>query len=142
MRLAIFDWWELPQLRTEGDENIKRKATWLELFYDLVFVGVVAELSQQLARDVSWSGLGTFVLLFVAAWWTWLGSTFYNQRFERDDVSHRLFTFMQMIPLAGMAVFAHGALDGRAVGFADVQSVSLRVGRNPADGFVSAKTRK
>lgn len=37
-------------------ENKERKATWLELFFDLVFVAVVAQLSHSLAEDVSAKG--------------------------------------------------------------------------------------
>lgn len=54
-----------PQLRTgEGSEE-ERYATWLELFFDLVFVVAVAELGHNLNQDVLLSGLFNFVVLFV-----------------------------------------------------------------------------
>ena len=111
-------WWEKPVLRTDEEEERERKVTWLELFYDLVFVVVIAQLAHSLAGHVSASGMLGFVLLFVPVWWVWIAGTFYKERFETIDISNRLFTFLQMLPVAAMAVFAHHALDETAVGFA------------------------
>ncbi len=98
-------WWERPRLRV-GEED-ERRVSWLELFFDLVFVVIVSQLAHILAQHVSWDGLATYSLLFVAAWWTWIGGTFYNERFETHDISYRLFVFLQILAVAGMAVFAH-----------------------------------
>jgi low temperature requirement protein LtrA len=110
--------WQRPQLRTDEMENKERKATWLELFFDLVFVAVVAQLSHSLAGDVSWNGVIKYVLLFVPVWWAWIGSTFYNDRFETDDIGHRLWTFLQMIAVASLAFHVHDGLGDSSQGFA------------------------
>ncbi len=110
--------WQKPALRTDEDESRERRASWLELFYDLVFVVIIAQLSHGLAGDVSWRGLATFALPFVPAWWLWIGGTIYGDRFETEDVSHRLFTFLQMLPVAAMAVLIHHGLDHASGGFA------------------------
>ena len=52
MRLAAI---RPPRLRTVEEEG-DRTATWLELFYDLVFVAVVAALGTRLASDTSAAG--------------------------------------------------------------------------------------
>lgn len=103
------DWWQKPELRTDEDEGRERRVTWLELFYDLIFVVVVAELAHVLAADVSLAGAFGYCLLFVPAAWLWVGGTFYNDRFDTEDISHRVFTFAQMIPVAALAIFAHDA---------------------------------
>ncbi len=69
-------WWQTPQLHSDEEANRERKTGWLELFFDLVFVAVIAELSHTLADDISWGGLGQFVFLFIPAWWVWIGATF------------------------------------------------------------------
>ncbi len=107
-----------PKLRTGEEEGLERQATWLELFFDLVFVVVIAELTHTLSGDISLSGLGIFCFLFIPVWWVWIGVTFYNERFESNDVSYRLFLFLQMIPVAAMAVFADDALGEGSQGFA------------------------
>ena len=45
--------WQTPQLRTDEEEERERKTSWLELFYDLVFVVIVGELAHTLADEVS-----------------------------------------------------------------------------------------
>jgi low temperature requirement protein LtrA len=110
--------WQKPELRRDEDEDRERKATWLELFYDLVFVVIIAQLSHGLAGDVSWRGLANFALPFVPAWWLWIGGTIYADRFETEDIGHRVLTFLQMVPVAAMAVFLHHGLEQDSAGFA------------------------
>lgn len=116
--MAKRQWWAKPRLRTDEEEDRERRVGWLELFFDLVFVVVVAELSHSLAEHISLPGVIGFVLLFIPVWWIWIGGTFYNERFETNDVSNRLFVFLQMLPVAALAVFAHAALGETSIGFA------------------------
>jgi low temperature requirement protein LtrA len=108
-------WWRRPRLRDDVEE---RRATWLELFLDLVFVAFIAKLSGLLAADVSWIGLAEFVLLFLPGWSVWLSLTVYQDRFETDDVSNRLAILFVMMTVAGMAVFAKEFFGPEFVGFA------------------------
>ena len=39
-------WWHKPRLRKDGENKVDRKATWLDLFYDLFFVAVIAVADQ------------------------------------------------------------------------------------------------
>lgn len=99
--------WERPRLRSDEDENRERRTSWLELFQDLIFVAVISQLSQFQSEHVSARGVLEFVLLFVPVWWVWIGGNFYTERFETEDLSQRIFTFLQMIPLATMAASVH-----------------------------------
>jgi low temperature requirement protein LtrA len=109
--------WRPPRLRI-SDSDEERHATWLELFYDLLFAAVVAQLSLQLSQDISPRGLISFGALFVPVWWAWIGQTFYATRFDTDDLGHRLFIIVQMCAVAAMAVNVHGGLSRGAAGFA------------------------
>jgi low temperature requirement protein LtrA len=100
-------WWQRPQLITVGGEE--RRVSWLELFYDLVFVVVVSQLSHYLVEHTTLSGALAYILLFVPVWWVWIGGTFYNARFESFDISYRLLTLLQMLPVAAMAIYVHEA---------------------------------
>jgi low temperature requirement protein LtrA len=111
-------WWQKPQIRTDEEQHLHRKVTWLELFFDLVFVVIIAELSHNLAIDVSWVGAGKYILLFLPAWWVWIGATYYNERFETEGIENRLFTFLLILSVAGLAVFSHHGLGETSVGFA------------------------
>lgn len=101
-----------PRLRTLDAAEATRRATWLELFYDLVYVVVVAALAHELVGNVSLAGLLTFVALFVPVWWSWVGVTLYNDRFDTDDLGHRLYTLLAMLGAASLALSVHGALTG------------------------------
>jgi low temperature requirement protein LtrA len=111
-------WWQKPQIRTDEEQHLHRKVSWLELFFDLIFVVIIAELSHNLAIDVSWVGAGKYILLFLPAWWVWIGATYYNERFETEGIENRLFTFLLILSVAGLAVFSHHALGETSVGFA------------------------
>ena len=66
-------WHDPPRLRTLEDAGDERHATWLELFFDLVFVVAIAQLADGLAEDPSLRGFLIFAGLFVAVWWAWVG---------------------------------------------------------------------
>ncbi|PIR97452.1 MAG: hypothetical protein COT91_01445 [Candidatus Doudnabacteria bacterium CG10_big_fil_rev_8_21_14_0_10_41_10] len=51
-----------------------RHATWIELFYDLVFVISMARLTEFLVEHLLINGFLSFLLLFVPVWWAWVGS--------------------------------------------------------------------
>lgn len=110
--------WQPPRLRTAENEEEERRATWLELFYDLVFVVAIAQVSHNLTEDVSLSGFLGFVILFVPIWWSWVGATFYATRFDTDDLGHRLLTLLQMVGVAVLAVNVHYGLGKSSAGFA------------------------
>ncbi len=105
-----------------ADRPTDRRVTFLELFFDLVFVVVVAQLARRLAAHPSWAGVGWFVFLFYAVLSSWVNGTLYYDLHGTNDVSVRVFTFLQMLAVAVMAVFVgdvpgQGAA-GLAVGFA------------------------
>lgn len=109
--------WQPPRLRIE-EEHEERRATWLELFYDLVFVVAIAELSHNLSKDVSLGGFIGFVALFIPIWWCWIGATFYATLFDTDDLGDRLLTLLQMSIIIALTVNLHHGLSTSSQGFA------------------------
>lgn len=107
-----------PRLRSGSEAESERHATWLELFYDLVFVAAVAQLARGLSDDYSWLGMLRFSALFVPVWWAWVGHTYYLTRFDTEDVGHRLLTMAQMAAAASLAVHVPAALGATSAGFA------------------------
>jgi low temperature requirement protein LtrA len=110
-----------PPARYE-DRPAGRRVTFLELFFDLVFVVVISQLGHRLALHPTWDGVGWFVFLFWAVWSSWNNGTQYHDLHGTDDVSVRVFTFGQMLAVAVMAAYigdVPGAgSDGFAWGFA------------------------
>ncbi len=106
-----------PKLRKEELEQGERQATWLELFFDLIFVVAIAQLAHNLYEDYSRAGLARFALLFIPVWWCWIGATFYDTRFNNDGLVDRLITLVQMAIISIMAANIHHALDSSVIGF-------------------------
>ena len=98
--------------------NTNRHATWLELFYDLVFVVVIFQLAHNLEEDFSLYGFLGFLALFVPVWWSWTGAAFYATRFDTDDLGHRILILLQMVGAAALAVNVSDALGNDSAGFA------------------------
>ena len=112
-------WHDPPRLRTlEEDDADERHATWLELFFDLVFVVAIAQLADGLAEDPSVRGFLIFAGLFVAVWWAWVGYTFYADRFDTDDPPHRVLMIAGMFAVAVLASVIPDAFHGHTVSFA------------------------
>ena len=109
-------WWKPPHRTSEREEE--RTVTFLELFYDLVYVVVIAEISHGLAVHVGLQGFVEFALLFVVVWLAWLNGALYHDLHGNNDFRTRVFTFLQMFTVAAMAVFANNAFDAGSVGFA------------------------
>jgi low temperature requirement protein LtrA len=110
--------WQRPVLRTDEEFQLHRSVGWLELFFDLIFVVVISRLAHHLAVHLHMLDVVKFVVQFVAVFWVWNAFTYYTERFESDGMENRLFTFLAMVPVAGLAIFADEGLGATYVGFA------------------------
>src|SRR5262249_57230863 len=95
-----------------------RRATWLELFFDLVFVAAVGQLANALSTHPTPARFFEFLGLFVPVWWAWMGFTFYANRFDTDDLVYRLLMLCAMFGVAAMAATIPSVFRGATQGFA------------------------
>jgi inward rectifier potassium channel len=109
-------WFHKPLLHTSQGEE--KKVTWLELFYDLIFVASIIQLGDWLSNDVSLEGFALFAWHFVPLWIAWTGFTFYANRFEVDDFLHRVLVFLKMFAVGAMAIASSDAMRGHPAKFA------------------------
>jgi low temperature requirement protein LtrA len=106
-----------PRLWTR-DQHGHRRVTWLELFFDLIFVAAVAQVGQPLAHDYTATGLARHAFLFVLIWWAWNGHTAFVTRFDHDDPVGRILLLIQCFAAAVMAANAKEELQSvSAAGF-------------------------
>ena len=98
-------WFHKPLLHSPS-LGLEKKVTWLELFYDLIFVAAFIQLGNGLSKNISLSGAGIFVGMFVVLWVAWTGFTFFENRFSVDDFLHRGMVLVQMGAIGGMAISA------------------------------------
>lgn len=115
---AATPWQELLKPPSPRGEEEDRSATWMELFFDLALVLVVAELAHALIEDHDLPTSLAFVGLFVTVWWAWLGATLYANRYDTDDPPYRLAMLALTFTVAGMAASISDVLHGETTAFA------------------------
>ncbi|MEW6370207.1 MAG: low temperature requirement protein A [Pseudomonadota bacterium] len=80
-----------------------RHATWLECFFDLIFVVTIGDVTHILSHTheghLDPLQFWKFVLIFIPLWWIWASHTMYANRFDADDRKHRLATLLIMFLL-------------------------------------------
>ena len=115
--------------RAHGEVIEDRTVSFLELFYDLVFVLLIAQIAHTLAGDVSWTGVRDFVLVFTLIWVAWANGSMYHELHGGEDGRSRSYIFTQMSLLVLLSVFAgHATTDaGDGRGFAVVYTLLLVV---------------
>ncbi|MDM9627883.1 low temperature requirement protein A [Rhizobium sp. S152] len=114
-------------IREEGAE--KSKASFPELFFDLVFVFALVQLSHTLASDFTSATVGEAALLILAVWWVWINTTWVTNLLdtEREAVRHMLFILM----FAGilLAIALPEAFGEHAMAFAAIYA-AMQIGRS------------
>jgi low temperature requirement protein LtrA len=107
-----------PALRTaDGHHRDERRASWLELFFDLAFAGAVGQLAGAFQRHPGLAALAGFVILFTPIWWLWVQLTFYADRHETKDAAHGISILAAILLCVGLAASAPRALSGQSDGF-------------------------
>jgi low temperature requirement protein LtrA len=107
----------------------EQRATWLELFFDLVYVFAITQLSHGLLADPTWAGLFHTGFLLLVVWWAWINTTWMANWFDPDAVPVRLVLIGGMLASLLMAVSVPHAFTSDGMLFAGAY-VALQVGRN------------
>jgi low temperature requirement protein LtrA len=107
---------EPPRIRTPDEGT--RPTTWLELFFDLVFVVAVDQIARRLANDASAHSLMLYVAHYGPVWWGWIGFVIYTDRFGTDDLGDRLFSLAQIAAVLVIAAAMQRAAGERGPVFA------------------------
>jgi low temperature requirement protein LtrA len=115
-------------LRPRGGAGTQR-TTEVELFFDLVYVFAVTQLSHLVLHDLSIVGLAQAGFLLVVVWWAWIYTTWMTNWF--DPASPAVRTILAAVMLASLLAAAAlpTAFAGGALLFA-ASYVALQVGRN------------
>src|SRR3954469_4712459 len=115
----------------------ERHATALELFYDLVFVFAMTQVSHLLLDDLSWRGAGRAMLVLLVVWWAWNYTTWVTNELDPDSVTVRLVLIALMLACLLMAVAIPEAFGDHALLFA-ASYVAIQVGRHTFLTFAAA----
>jgi low temperature requirement protein LtrA len=105
------------------------RATFLELFFDLVFVFALFQLSQGLLERLTWSGAFQTVVLLLAVWWVWGNTAGLGNRFDPAQPAIQALVIGCMFGSFLLAVVAPEAFGPRGLVFAGAY-VAVQVGRS------------
>ena len=95
----------------------ERRASWLELFFDLCFVVAVGAIAHTLHGDPTIAGLALFAALFIPVWWSWMEYAWYATSFPDGGTFNRFGAFAAMLTVLAMAAQAGSASHGDPRGF-------------------------
>lgn len=115
---AVLDSLQRPvSVYSAGDDGL-RHATWLELFFDLVFIVAVAQLGAVLREGLTLVGILEYASLFVLVWWPWLGFSYYADVFDTNDLFSQLAIIVVMFGVIILSQTIPNALHGESFAFA------------------------
>ena len=95
-------WWGAPRKFDPHFE--KRRISWLELFYDLVYVIAISRITHHLAVNMNLDGFFQYACLFFLIFWGWLNGSLYHDIHGNAGLRTRLMTLWQVMIIAALAV--------------------------------------
>jgi low temperature requirement protein LtrA len=96
----------------------EQRVTPLELFFDLVVVFAITQVTQLMADDLTWRALGHGLLVLAAIWWGWVGFAWLTNALEPEEGRVRAGMFGAMAAMLVVAFAVPGAFGRDAVLFA------------------------
>jgi low temperature requirement protein LtrA len=95
-------WWGPP--KKFSTHIAERKISWLELFYDLVYVIVISKTTHYLAAHPGWSGLLDYGYMFAMTFWGWYNGSMHHDLHGSPGIRTRFMTLWQMMAVGALAV--------------------------------------
>lgn len=115
----------------------EQRATTLELFYDLVFVFAITQVSHFLLAHLTLTGVAEAALVLLVVWWAWNYTTWVTNELDVESTVVRLVLIGVMFASLLMAVAIPQAFGARALLFVAAY-VAIQIGRHAFLTFVVA----
>jgi low temperature requirement protein LtrA len=108
--------------------NQHSRVTYAELFFDLVFVYAVTQISHMLLGRFTPLGSVQVTLLFLAVWWVWVYTTWVTNWLNPELTPVRILLFLLMLGGLVLSTSIPTAFEGRGLWFA-IAYATMQVGR-------------
>jgi low temperature requirement protein LtrA len=103
--------------------RLDERASPLELFFDLVFVFALTQVTSLMADETTWEGVLKGMLVLTALWWAWGAYAWLTNYVNTDETRERLLLFVSMAGMLVAALAVPGAFGDDAVLFACAYAV-------------------
>ena len=110
-------------------ENGHHRVTFVELFFDLVFVFAITQLSHSLLAHLSILGALQTALLLMAVWWVWIYTSWVTNWLDPETTPVRLMLFVLMLAGLLLSTSLPQAFEARGWTFAGAY-VTMQIGRS------------
>jgi low temperature requirement protein LtrA len=128
----------MAYVRRRRTDGASQRASTLELFYDLVFVFAITQVSHLLLEHLTWAGAGQALIVLLAVWWSWNYTTWTTNELDTETVPVRLLLLALMLVSLLMSVAIPDAFGEHALLFAG-SYVAIQVGRHSFLTFAAAQ---
>ncbi len=108
--------------------NQHSRVTYAELFFDLVFVFAVTQISHTLLAHFTPLGALQVTLLFLAVWWVWVYTSWITNWLNPEKTPVRLLLFAMTLGGLVLSTSIPTAFDGRGLWFA-IAYATMQVGK-------------
>src|ERR671918_1394467 len=96
----------------------EQRVTPLELFFDLVFVFAITQVTGLMSADPTWHGLGRGLLVLAALWWAWVAYAWLTNTVDPEEGVVRLAMLAAMAAMLVVALAVPEAFGDDGVLFA------------------------
>lgn len=119
-----------PHAAPSPEMDLEQRVTALELFFDLVFVFALTQVTGYIANDPTWTRLAKGLAILAVLWWAWVSYAWLGNTAASDEGTMRvvLLAAMGAMLVASLAVPRAFAGDGLVFGVAYLAVRMLHLG--------------
>ncbi|HMX71109.1 MAG TPA: low temperature requirement protein A [Solirubrobacterales bacterium] len=118
----------MPASRARRNPDEHYGASNLELFFDLVFVFAITQVSHLLLENLTWRGALEAAMVLLVVWWAWQYTTWATNELDTDRMPVRFVLLVIMMACLLMAVAIPEAFGDKGLLFA-LSYVAIQIGR-------------
>lgn len=98
--------------RITRDDTIEARVSPLELFFDLVFVFAITQVTAYMAHDLTFGQIGRGLIVLALIWWAWGGYAWLTNEVDPDRTGPRLVMFAAMAAMLVVALVVPTTFEG------------------------------
>ena len=107
----------VEEVASRSDEEVEERVAPLELFFDLVFVFAITQVTTLMSEHPTWQGLAQGMLVLAAIWWAWVAYSWMTNVLDTDEGLVRVSIFAVMATMLVAALAVPGAFGDNGVLF-------------------------
>jgi low temperature requirement protein LtrA len=107
----------VEEVVSRSDEDVEERVAPLELFFDLVFVFAITQVTTLMSEHPTWEGLAQGMLVLAAIWWAWVAYSWMTNVLDTDEGLVRVSIFAVMATMLVAALAVPGAFGDNGVLF-------------------------